>query len=97
MLLIACPHCGARAEIEFRYAGHAHIDRPREPSACDDGAWSAHLYVRENPRGVIAERWRHLHGCGRLFNALRDTATDRFLATYPAGAPRPSLEEGPGS
>ncbi|MBE7204270.1 MAG: sarcosine oxidase subunit delta, partial [Parafilimonas terrae] len=24
MLLIPCPYCGDRPELEFRYAGHAH-------------------------------------------------------------------------
>ena len=28
MLLIDCPHCGPRAEIEFRYGGEAHMVRP---------------------------------------------------------------------
>ena len=36
-----------------------------------------------------AERWRHVHGCARFFNALRDTITDHFLATYRAGEPMP--------
>jgi sarcosine oxidase subunit alpha len=34
------------------------------------------------PAGPHAERWRHLRGCGRFFNALRDTTTDRIAATY---------------
>jgi sarcosine oxidase subunit delta len=38
---------------------------------------------------VHAERWRHTHGCGRFFNALRDTTTDHFLATYKVGEPVP--------
>jgi len=39
---------------------------------------------------VHAERWRHTHGCGRFFNALRDTTTDHFIATYEIGAPPPA-------
>ena len=27
MLLIPCPYCGPRPELEFRYAGEAHIAR----------------------------------------------------------------------
>jgi len=95
MLLIDCPYCGmARPEIEFRHAGEAHLARPADPVALDDVAWGAHLYMRDNPKGIAAERWRHVHGCGRFFNALRDTLTDRFVTTYPAGAPRPDGEEG---
>jgi sarcosine oxidase subunit delta len=86
MLLIDCPHCGRRPEIEFRYGGEAHIARPAKPAELDDSAWAAHLFVRSNPRGLHAERWIHQHGCQRWFNALRDTYTDAFVETYKAGA-----------
>lgn len=89
MLLIHCPWCGARPENEFRYGGEAHIARPRDPAALGDPAWTAFLYDRSNPKGEHAERWRHVHGCGRFFNCLRDTVSDRIIATYPAGQPRP--------
>ncbi|HUN74027.1 MAG TPA: sarcosine oxidase subunit delta [Steroidobacteraceae bacterium] len=89
MLLIACPYCGQRPEVEFSYGGQAHLARPPAPSELTDDEWAAYLYRRDNIRGVQAERWRHLHGCGRFFNALRDTTTDRFLATYRTGEPRP--------
>ena len=75
MLLIDCPYCGPRPEIEFPYAGQAHIARPADPAATGDDEWADFLYMRTNTRGVHAERWRHAHGCGRFFNALRDTAT----------------------
>jgi sarcosine oxidase subunit delta len=91
MLLIDCPYCGKRPEIEFAYGGEAHIARPADPSALDDEQWAAFLYLRSNPKGLHAERWRHLHGCGRFFNALRDTASDFFVATYKIGDPRPDL------
>jgi sarcosine oxidase, subunit delta len=91
MLLIPCPYCGPRPEIEFRYGGEAHIARPTDPAAVDDAAWSAFLYGRTNPKGLHAERWRHIHGCGRFFNAVRNTASDKFVATYEIGAPKPDL------
>jgi sarcosine oxidase, subunit delta len=96
VLLITCPYCeAARPEVEFAYAGEAHLARPADPSALSDDEWRDHLYTRSNPRGVHHERWRHLHGCGRFFNAVRDTVTDKFLSTYKAGQPRPaSLEIG---
>ncbi|MGD9507426.1 MAG: sarcosine oxidase subunit delta [Geminicoccaceae bacterium] len=91
MLLITCPYCEAeRPELEFAYAGEAHLARPADPSTLSDEQWRDHLYVRNNARGRHYERWRHLHGCGRFFNAARDTVTDRFLATYKAGQPRPA-------
>jgi sarcosine oxidase subunit delta len=90
MLLIRCPVCEMdRPECEFRHAGQAHIVRPPNPAAVSDAAWADHLYHRTNPKGVIAERWRHMHGCGRFFNALRHTVSDRILATYKTGEPRP--------
>lgn len=89
MLLITCPHCGPRAELEFSYGGEAHIARPLDPMALDDEAWATFLYVRSNPKGVHAERWRHLHGCGRFFNVVRDTISDAIDVSYPAGEPRP--------
>lgn len=91
MLLIRCPYCQAeRPELEFTYAGEAHIARPLDPSKLTDDEWRDYLYIRSNRRGIHAERWRHQHGCGRFFNALRDTVSDKFLVTYKAGLPRPS-------
>ena len=90
MLLIPCPYCGMeRPEIEFRYGGEAHIARPADPSALTDDDWANFLYFRSNPKGVLAERWRHTFGCGRFFNCLRDTASDKILAVYKAGEARP--------
>jgi len=91
MLLINCPYCGPRPELEFSYAGQAHIARPADPSAVDAEKWGEFLYLRTNTRGLHAERWRHLRGCARFFNAIRDTTTDHFLATYRAGEPMPAI------
>jgi sarcosine oxidase, subunit delta len=91
MLLIPCPYCGMeRPEIEFRYGGQAHTARPRDPSLLNDAAWAAYLYDRTNPSGLHAERWRHTHGCGRFFNLIRNTVTDRILTSYRMGEPMPA-------
>ena len=93
MLLIRCPYCNELLpEAEFAYAGEAHIVRPDDPASQTDEQWRDYLFFRANVKGVHYERWRHVHGCGRFFNAARDTVTDRFLATYKAGEPRPELE-----
>ena len=93
MLLINCPYCGEeRPELEFRNAGEAHIARPTNITEVDDGDFEAFLYLRTNPKGIVYERWRHVHGCGRFFNAVRDTVTDRFFTTYKAGMPKPNPE-----
>jgi sarcosine oxidase subunit delta len=89
MLLIPCPWCGERPEIEFVYGGQAHIARPADAGALSDEEWADFLYMRDNPKGPHAERWRHIHGCGRFFNVVRDTATDTILAAYLTGQPRP--------
>lgn len=92
MLLIHCPYCDETLpEVEFTYAGQAHVARAPDPSSQSDAEWENFLYIRSNPKGPHYERWRHLHGCGRFFNAVRDTVSDRFLTTYKAGTPRPEL------
>ncbi|AWI85230.1 sarcosine oxidase subunit delta [Alloyangia pacifica] len=92
MLLIHCPYCDETLpEVEFTYAGEAHIARPETPSEMSDEDWQQFLFMRANVKGDHFERWRHLHGCGRFFNAVRNTITDKFLTTYKAGAPRPDL------
>jgi sarcosine oxidase, subunit delta len=91
MLLIECPYCGKRPELEFSHAGQAHIARAKNPAEVSVQEWTDFLYMRDNVKGVHAERWRHTHGCARFFNALRDTTTDHFLATYKAGEPAPVI------
>ncbi len=88
MLLIRCPYCGERPEIEFSYGGQAHIARPAGEGVSDQ-QWADFLYLRTNVKGMHAERWRHTHGCGQFFNALRDTTTDHFIATYRRDEPPP--------
>jgi sarcosine oxidase, subunit delta len=92
MLLIDCPYCGKRPELEFTHGGQAHVARATNPSELSVKEWTDFLYMRENVKGLHAERWRHTHGCGRFFNALRDTTTDHFLTTYRAGLPRPTVD-----
>ena len=92
MLLIHCPYCeDDRPELEFRHAGEAHISRPAADAEAG-AAVAASLYLRTNARGVVFERWRHIHGCGRFFNAARHSVSDAFLAFYKAGKPRPKLD-----
>lgn len=94
MLLIKCPYCGARPEIEFRSGGEAHIARPVDPSALSSEEWAEYLYYRSNPKGRHAERWLHVHGCGRWFNAIRNTVSDAIEQTYHMGDARPDATKG---
>jgi sarcosine oxidase, subunit delta len=89
MLLIECPYCGPRNEIEFRNGGQAHVPYPADPSALSDREWAEYLFFRDNPRGRFAERWVHTAGCRKWFNAIRDTATYEFAAVYPIDTASP--------
>ena len=35
MLVIDCPYCGPRPELEFSYGGQAHIARPADPASVE--------------------------------------------------------------
>ena len=93
MLLIPCPWCGPREETEFTCGGEAHITRPRQASTLSDHQWAEYLFMRRNPKGVHRERWRHAHGCGRWFNAIRHTVSDEILAVYKMGEEPPQPAE----
>ncbi|MDX3927685.1 MAG: sarcosine oxidase subunit delta [Shinella sp.] len=96
MLLIYCPYCEEeRSELEFRHAGDAHIVRPGNIADISDEEFEEYFFLRDNPKGLIFERWRHIHGCGRFFNAARDTVSDKFLTSYKAGEPKPDLAAAP--
>lgn len=88
MLLIPCPWCGPRDEIEFRCGGQSHISRPSLDANDDD--WGRYLFERANPRGPHRERWVHAYGCRRWFNVERDTATHAITAAYQMGEAAPS-------
>ncbi len=53
MLLIPCPWCGERDEIEFSYGGEAGIAYPADPAALSDEEWAEWLFVRDNPKGPL--------------------------------------------
>ncbi|MEX0959385.1 MAG: sarcosine oxidase subunit delta [Burkholderiales bacterium] len=89
MLLIECPWCGPRDETEFRYGGEAHVSRPELPDTMSDAQWAEYLFMRNNPKGLFAERWNHTAGCRRWFNAIRHTVTHQVVAVYKPGEPKP--------
>lgn len=91
MLLIRCPWCGPRDEVEFHYGGEAHVVRPERPEALTDAEWADYLFMRNNPKGWFRERWVHSHGCRRWFNAIRHTVTHEFAATYRPDEAQPPL------
>ena len=86
MLLITCPWCGPRAQIEFAYGGDAGVVRPANPEAVSAGEWLDHVYLRDNPRGPHDEWWQHSAGCRAWVKVRRDTWTHRVLGSGPPGA-----------
>ncbi|MDR7303847.1 sarcosine oxidase subunit delta [Haloactinomyces albus] len=78
MMLIPCPWCGPRNEIEFHYGGQAEVRYPVDPQAVSDEDWARFLFFRDNPKGMFTERWSHAAGCRRWFTVRRDTVTNEI-------------------
>jgi len=92
MLLIHCPYGDEeRPEVEVAGAGEAHIVRPANMADISEDDFEKFFFIRDNDKGVVFERWRHIHGCGRFFNAARHSVSDKFICTYKAGEPKPKL------
>ena len=93
MLLIPCPYCGMeRPELEFRNGGEAHIARPARPGRGQRrGLGRSTSISAPTRRACSPSAGATSSGCGRFFNCLRDTVSDRILAVYKAGEPRPDL------
>jgi sarcosine oxidase subunit delta len=88
MLIFECPNCGVTAdETELHPGGEAHLKR-FGPGTSDE-AFEGYLFMRENPRGVHFERWRHANGCGKWFHAARCTQTLEVFGTYSAQTVEP--------
>ena len=88
------PLVRSRAEIEFAYGGEGGVVRPVRLGT--DGAMKNGVTMSSCAAtpGLHHERWRHASGCGRWFNALRDTVTYRIHATWKVGEPMPDLKAG---
>jgi sarcosine oxidase, subunit delta len=81
VLLIECPWCGPRDEIEFRWGCERGVTRPAAPAS--DADWADYLYFRRNPKGASDELWVHAGGCRQWFAVRRDTASHRIVSTHP--------------
>ena len=87
MLLITCPHCGPARKRVFLWR-RAHIARPLAENSLTDAEFADYLFLRDNPKGMFLERWRHVAGCRRWFNMARDTVTHEIVEIYPMGSTR---------
>ncbi|MEM6940751.1 MAG: sarcosine oxidase subunit delta [Pseudomonadota bacterium] len=83
MLLITCPYCGVTAEeTEFQAHGEAHLKRFGPGSS--DADFEQYLFIRQNTKGVVFERWHHRYGCGKWFHLARCTITLEVFGSYSA-------------
>ena len=83
MLELTCPYCGVSAEeTEFHGGGEAPLKRFADGSS--DDAFTAYLFERKNPKGIVFERWRHVYGCGKWFHAARCAVSLEVFGTYSA-------------
>lgn len=77
MMLIQCPHCGPRAQIEFNYErtldSIVTLDMPADEAV-------ARLYARANPRGLDDELWRHGLGCRQWLVLRRHRQTHEIVS-----------------
>jgi heterotetrameric sarcosine oxidase delta subunit len=92
MLRIHCPWCGPRDEPEFRWGGEVPIVRPGPPGEVSEAAWAEYLFLRDNPKGLVRERWLHALGCRQWFVVVRDTLTHEIRATSRIGDCLPEIE-----
>jgi heterotetrameric sarcosine oxidase delta subunit len=82
---IPCPYCGSRDAAEFSYLGDASVTRP-DAGADSDVAMYDHVYLRDNPAGLLREYWYHGAGCHGWLVVERDTRTHRIVGTFMADA-----------
>ena len=69
----------ARLGCGLRGDGQVEVSRV---AGIEDAEQRDYLFMRKNERGPHHERWRCDRGCGKWFNAVRDTVTMEFIATY---------------
>jgi heterotetrameric sarcosine oxidase delta subunit len=86
MLLIPCPWCGPRAQVEFTYGGDATLKRPALDTP--EAEWVAYVYLRNNPAGAHVELWQHSAGCRQWILVRRDTRTHEILSSARPDEPR---------
>ncbi len=82
MLLIDCPHCGPRAQVEFVY--ERTVDSVVQPDAPAAEAMER-LFTRANPRGLDDEIWRHSFGCRAWLVLTRHRTTHQITSIRTAG------------
>jgi len=81
MKILDCPLNGPRNISEFIYGGE--VETPPDPRRCSSEEWADHLFMHDNPAGVVREWWCH-GPTSYWFIAERHTVSDEIIRTYPA-------------
>lgn len=87
MLLIKCPWCGPRDQVEFTYGRDAATPYPDLGNG-DADAWMDYVYLRPNPKGMHAEFWHHSAGCRQWIRVERDTVSHEIVSAAPPSETR---------
>lgn len=78
MLLIPCPHCGARDESEFAYGGRALALPPLHAAASE---WHRALHLGNDSGDCADEYWYHFAGCERWIRLRRNLRNHDFVGS----------------
>jgi sarcosine oxidase subunit delta len=91
MLRLTCPVCGIEAdESWFHPGGEAGLRRVvAEGVEAGGEALADYLYMRQSPRGRSHELWLCRHGCGKWFEAVRDSVTQEIVEISRLGGAAP--------
>ena len=90
MLLIPCPWCGPRDEVEFHYGGQAHVAYPADPPALTDEEWAAVPVLPRQPQGPVRRALDATPPAAAAGSTPSATPrTHEFLAVYRIGEPKP--------
>jgi heterotetrameric sarcosine oxidase delta subunit len=93
MLRIPCPWCGPRDEPEFHWGGEVPLLRPGPPATVSETTWADYLFMRDNPKGWVRERWVHAFGCRQWFVVVRNTVTHEIRTTSKLGDSLPETAQ----
>ena len=87
MLLIPCPWCGPRSQIEFTYGGDATVRRPALDAPEEE--WFATSTSATTRWGRTTNGGLHSAGCRQWFDVRRDTRTHEILGSAAPGEAMP--------
>ena len=82
--LLACPGCGPRSMLDFRFGGET-TTRPPIKSSAEER--TKYFYFRKNEAGLQREWWYHKMGCRKWFISVRDTTNNAVVETAWPGVP----------